>query len=70
MKAVLTNPTSQHAEVHYWRTTRNDVRLDRWCVPFGQSVEVDIPSHAEDDQKAHVADQCRVLGLSFKEGTL
>lgn len=70
MKAVITNTSTQHAEVHYWRATKGDKRLDRWFVPYGESVEIDVPSSKDDDQRAHVADQCRVLGLSFKEGTL
>jgi hypothetical protein len=70
MKAVVTNTTTQHAEVHYWRATLGDKRLDRWVVPFGQSVEIDVPVSEGDDQKAHVAEQCRVLGLSFREGSL
>ena len=70
MKVVITNPTRQHAEVHYWRATIGDRRLDRWCVPFGGSVEVLVPSSKDDDQRTHVAAQCRVLGLSFREGSL
>ena len=70
MKVVVTNSTRQHAEVHYWRATKGDVRLDRWAVPFGGSTEIEVPSSKEDNQMAHVAEQCRALGLSFREGSL
>src|SRR5580692_10434386 len=59
MKVVVTNSTRQHAEVHYWRATKGDVRLDRWAVPFGGSTEIEVPSSKEDNQMAHVAEQCR-----------
>lgn len=70
VKAVITNPGRQHAEIHYWRMTLGDRRVDRWRVPAGEDLEVNIPSVEGVDQKAHVAEQCRILGLSFREGTL
>lgn len=70
MKAVITNTTRQHAEIHYWRATIGDRRLDSWRVPMGESTEVNIPSTKDDNQVQHVQDQCRTLGLSFREGTL
>ena len=69
MKAVLTNTTKQHAEIHYYRLTKGDQRLDTFRVPMGESIEVDIPSHKDNDQTDHVQMQCKVLGISFKEGT-
>ncbi len=70
VKVVITNPGGQHAEVHYWRMTLGDRRMDRWRVPAGGEIEVNIPSVESADQKDHVAEQCRILGLSFREGTL
>lgn len=70
MKAVITNPSKQHALVHFWRATRGDRRMDHWEVPAGGQTQVEVPSAKDDDQRGHVADQCRALGLSFREGAL
>jgi hypothetical protein len=71
VKAVITNPSKQHAEVHHYRVLKGgEFRLDRWNIPMGESVEVEIPSSEDNDQRQLVTDQCRALGLSFREGTL
>lgn len=70
MKAVITNPAHQHAQVHFWQTTKGDKRVGTWTVPMRESLEVDIPNLEGDDQKAAITEQCRALGLSFKEGKL
>jgi hypothetical protein len=68
VKVVITNTTRQHADICYWRKTAGN--LASWNVPSGDSVEIEIPSTKDDNQTKHVAEQCRVLGLSFREGKL
>lgn len=70
IKAVITNTTRQHANIHYWRATKGDIKMDFFTVPMGVSKEVEIPALPENNQLEAVGEQCRVLGLSFREGTL
>lgn len=67
MRATISNTSRQHAEVFTWqKSIGGDGRFVAHRVPMGESAEVEL----SDPDETRVAEQCRALGLSFREGTL
>jgi hypothetical protein len=74
MKITITNQSRQHAEIHY-RVPSNVERIIRSHAPMNGGEAVIVVPDDTKDTEGHAAliakqidEQCRVLGLKYREG--
>lgn len=71
MLCTFLNNTTQHAQIIYYRISLGGaLRHASIDVPMGATVEFDVPSSDDDDQRGHIEKQCKTLGVHYREGKL